>query len=90
MTYSIFGYVIGVRRFNNGDIEVDFFHDDDKTTILKFSNESKGSILSKDLAESLANTLGTDICTELFFDGAENISYIEFEECDYDDSEDLR
>ena len=90
MSYSVFGYVIGIRRYSNGNIEIDFFHDD-KTTILKHSVDSKGSNLTKELADNLANTLGTDICVEIFFDADGNTTHIEFEECDYDDeAEDLR
>ncbi len=91
MGYSVFGYVIGARRFTNGNIEIDFFHDDDKTTILKYSIDSKDSNLTQALADNLANTLGTDICVEIFFDNDANITHIEFEECDYDDdTQDLR
>ena len=90
MSYSVFGDVIGARRYANGNIEIDFFHDE-KTTVLKHSVDSKESNLTKDLADNLANTLGTDICVEIFFDADGNTIYIEFEECDYDEeAEDLR
>lgn len=90
MSYSVFGYVIGARRYTNGNIEIDFFHDN-KTTILKHLADSKISNFTKELADNLANTLGTDICAEIFFDNDGNTTHIEFEECDYDDdTEDLR
>ncbi len=89
MTHSIFGQVIGVRKFTNGDIEVDFYHDDEITQYRYSSDPSRLGNFPKELTESLASTLASDICIEIFFGDDGNPTYVELEECDdEDDSED--
>ena len=87
MTFSIFGEVVGVRKFTNGDIEIDFFHDDEILEYRYSSSDSEKSELTKELAETLASTLASDICVEMFFDEQENLISIELEECDYEEDE---
>ena len=43
----------------------------------------------KDLTETLASTLASDICVEIYFGNDDNPTHIELEECgnDEDDSE---
>lgn len=87
MPDSLFGQVIGVRKFATGDVEIDFFHDD-KVTEFKYSSDpSRLGNLPKPLADSLASTLATNICSEIFFDNNGNLTHIELEECDDDDDE---
>ncbi|MDX1595671.1 MAG: hypothetical protein R3327_01895 [Nitrosopumilaceae archaeon] len=78
---------MGVRKFTNGDIEIDFFHDDEILEYRYSSSDSEKSELTKELAETLASTLASDICVEMFFDEQENLIYIELEECDYEEDE---
>lgn len=87
MSYSIFGQVVGVRKYVNGDIEIDFYHDDELTEYKYSSNSSLLGNFPKELAETLASTLATDICVEIYFDENGSPSHIELEECDYDDDE---
>ncbi|MFB5626150.1 MAG: hypothetical protein ACE5RQ_05200 [Nitrosopumilus sp.] len=85
MTHSIFGQVITVRKFANGDIEVDFYHDDEITTYRHSSDPSRLGNFPKELTETLASTLATDTCIEIFFGDDGNPTYIELEECDDED-----
>ncbi|MFQ5781955.1 MAG: hypothetical protein ACE5GR_02730 [Nitrosopumilus sp.] len=87
MSYRLFGQVVGVRKFANGDIEIDFLHEDKITEYRYSSDQSRLGNFPKELAETLASTLASDICIEIFFaeDGAP--THIELEECD-DDLED--
>ena len=78
---------MGVRKFVNGDIEVDFYHEDEITEYRYSSDYSRLGTFSKELTESLASTLATNICIEIYFDENDNPTHIELEECD-DDSED--
>ncbi len=87
MSYSIFGQVVGVRKYVNGDIEIDFYHDDELTEYKYSSNSSLLGNFPKELAETLASTLATDICVEIYFGENGSPSHIELEECDYDDDE---
>ena len=82
MIPSLFGQVVGVRKFANGDIEINFYHDNEITEYRYSSDPGRLGTFPKDLIETLASTLATDICVEIFFgeDGAP--SYIELEECD--------
>jgi len=87
LSYSIFGQVVGVRKYANGDIEIDFYHEDELT---EYKYSSSSNILNnfpKELAETLASTLATDICSEIYFDENGNPTHIELEECDYDNDE---
>ena len=88
MTFSIFGQVVGVRKFANGNLEIDFFHDEEILEYRYSSDTEKPGDLTKELAETLASTLTSDICVEMFFDDHENLIYVELEECDYEEDED--
>lgn len=85
MSHSIFGQVTAVRKFVNGDIEIDFYHEDDLTTYRYSSDPGKLSNFPKELIEILVPTLATDICVEIFFGDDGNPTYVELEECDDED-----
>ena len=87
MSGSIFGEVTTVRNYTNGDIEVDFYHDDELTTYRYSSDPNRLGNFPKELIEILANTLSTDICVEIFFGDDGNPTYVELEECDDEDEE---
>ena len=89
MVYSIFGQVTTVRKFVNGDIEVDFYHDDEITTYRYSSDPNRLGNFPKELTETLISTLSTDTCIEIFFEDDGNPTYVELEECgdDLDDDE---
>lgn len=87
MPSSIFGEVVGVRKYVNGDIEIDFYHEDEITEYHYYSDPSKLSNFPKELAETLATTLASDICVEIYFGDDGNPTHIELEECDYDDDD---
>ena len=86
MSYSLFGQVMGVRKFTNGDIEVDFYHEDEVTEYHYSSDSSRLSNFPKELTETLASTLASNICIEIYFDDDGNPTHVELEECE-DDSE---
>ena len=87
MSYSLFGQVMGVRKFTNGDIEVDFYHEDEITEYRYSSEHGRLGNFPKELAETLASSLATNICIEIYFGEDGNPTHVELEECD-DDSED--
>lgn len=88
MSKSIFGQVTTVRKFTTGDIEVDFYHEDELTTYRYSSDPSRLGNFPKELIEILVSTLATDICIEIFFGDDGNPTYVELEECD-DEEDDL-
>ena len=88
MSHTLFGQVVGVRKFVNGDIEVDFYHEDKITKFLYSSNSSRLGNFPKELTETLASTLATDVCIEIFFGDDGNPTHIELEECEDEDLED--
>lgn len=88
MSYSIFGQVVGVRKYANGDIEIDFYHDDELTEYKYSSNSNMLDNFPKELAETLASTLASDICIEIYFNENGSPTHIELEECDYDEADD--
>ena len=51
----------------NGDIDVDFYHDDQITEYRYSSDSSRLGNFPKELTETLASTLANDICIEIFF-----------------------
>ena len=80
---------MGVRKFINGDIELDFYHDDEITEYWYSSDSNRLGNFPKELAETLTNTLASDICVEIYFGEDGNPTYVELEECgDEDDLED--
>jgi len=89
LSHSIFGQVTSVRKFVNGDIEIDFYHEDDLTTYRYSSDPNRLSNFPKELIETLIPTLATDICIEIFFGDDGNPTHIQLEECgDEDDLDD--
>ena len=88
MTTSVFGEVIKVRKFTNGDIEIDFHHEEQITEYRYSANPQRLGNFPKDLAETLVSTLDTTICVEIFFQDDGIPSYIELEQCDDEDDED--
>lgn len=87
MPYSIFGQVVGVRKFVSGDIEVDFYHEDELIEYKYSANSNMPENFPKELAETLASTLASDICVEIYFNDNGSPTHIELEECDYDEDE---
>ena len=87
MAHSIFGQVTTVRKFVHGDIEFDFYHEDEFTTYRYSSDLSRLGSFPKELAEILVSTLTTNVCVEIFFGDDGNPTHVELEECD--DEEDL-
>ena len=85
MSTSIFGEVIKVRKFSNGDIEIDFHHEEQITEYRYSADPSRLGNFPKDLAESLASTLDTNICIEIFFQDDGTPTHIELEECEDED-----
>ena len=88
MTTSVFGEVIKVRKFTNGDIEIDFHHEEQITEYRYSANPGRLGNFPKDLAETLVSTLDTTICVEIFFQDDGIPSYIELEQCDDEDEYD--
>ena len=88
MTTSIFGEVIRVRKFTNGDIEIDFHHEEQITEYRYSADPGRLGNFPKDLAETLASTLDSSICIEIFFQNDGLPSHIELEQCDDDEEED--
>lgn len=84
MSYSIFGQVVGVRKYTNGNIEIDFYHEDELTEYKYSSTSNMSDNFPKELAETLASTLASDICVEIYFNDNGNPTHVELEECDYD------
>jgi len=85
---SLFGQVVGVRKFTSGYIEIDFYHEDEITKYRYSSHTDRLGDFPKDLVETLALTLATNICVEIYFDEDDNPTHIELEECDDDDEVD--
>ena len=88
MTTSIFGEVIRVRKFTNGDIEIDFHHEEQITEYRYSADPSRLGNFNKELAETLASTLDTTICVEIFFQDDGIPSHLELEQCDDDEEDD--
>ena len=87
MATSIFGEVIRVRKFTNGDIEIDFHHEEQITEYRYSADPSRLGNFTKELAETFASTLDTTICVEIFFQDDGIPSHLELEQCDEEDDE---
>jgi len=79
--------VVGVRKYANGDIEIDFYHGDELAEYKYSSNSNLIGNFPKELAETLASTLASDVCIEIYFNESGSPTHIELEECDYNDEE---
>lgn len=82
LSYSMFDQVVGVRKFSNGGIEIDFYHEDQITEYRYSSDSSRLGTFPKELAETLASTLANNICTKIYFAEDGNPTHVELEECD--------
>ena len=72
---------MGVRKFVNGDVEVDFYHEDQITEYRYSSDPEKLGNFPSELIQTMASTLAKNICIEIYFDD-DNPTHIELEECD--------
>ena len=70
---------MGVRKFTNGDIEVDFYHENEITEYRLSSDSSRLSNFPQILIETLASTLATNICIEIYFGKDGNPTHVELE-----------
>ena len=73
---------MGVRKFVNGDIEVDFYHEDQITEYRSSSDPETLGNFPDELIQTMASTLAKNVCIEIYFDDNENPTHIELEECD--------
>ena len=89
MAHSIFGQVTTVRKFTDGDIEFNFYHENEITSYRFSSDPSRLENFPKELAEILVSTLATDICAEIFFGDDGNPTHVELEECDDEEEAEL-
>ena len=85
MSYGIFGQVVGVRKFSNGDMDVDFHHEDEVSKYGYSSDSGRLSNFPKELTETLASTLASDICIEIYFSDDGNPTHVQLEECGEDE-----
>jgi len=85
LTSSIFGEVIRVRKFSNGDIEIDFHHEEQITEYRYSADPGRLGNFPKNLAETLVSTLDTNICIEIFFQDDGIPSHVELEQCEDED-----
>ena len=88
MTTSIFGEVIRVRKFTNGDIEIYFHHEEQITEYRYSADPGRLGNFPKNLAETLASTLNTTICVEIFFQDDGIPSHLELEQCEDEEEDD--
>jgi len=88
LAHSIFGQVIAVRKFTRGDVEFDFYHEDEITAYRYSSDPSRLGNFPKELVEILVPTLATDICVEIFFADDGNPTHVQLEECEDDEEDD--
>ncbi|NIP62587.1 MAG: hypothetical protein GWN01_03000 [Nitrosopumilaceae archaeon] len=87
MSYSVFGQVVGARKFSNGDIEIDFYSDEEIIEYRYTTDSLNPRNFPKELAQTLMTILATDVCAEIFFSEDDIPTHIELEECDYDEEE---
>ena len=73
---------MGVRKFVNGDIEVDFYHEDEITEYCYSSDPQKLGNFPSELIQTMASTLAKNICIEIYFDDNDEPTHLELEECD--------
>ncbi len=78
---------MGVRKFTNGDIEVDFYHEDEITEYRFSSDSGRLGNFPQVLIETLASTLAINICIEIYFGEDGNPTHVELEECDDDEDD---
>ena len=79
---------MGVRKFANGDIEVDFYHEDQITEYRYSADPAKLGNFPGELIQTMASTLAKNICIEIYFDNDDNPTHLELEECDDEPDED--
>ena len=87
MAYSIFGHVVAVRKFANGDVEVDFQHEKEIITYRHSSDSGRLGNFPKELIEILVTTLSTYICVDIFFGDDGNPTHVELMECEDEEDE---
>jgi ribulose 1,5-bisphosphate carboxylase large subunit-like protein len=81
---NIIGYVFHVMKYDTGEVEIDFY-DIDNDAILNYSTDiSKGGKLSKEIAQTLAETLGCNIWTKLYLNEQDIVKRVGLEVYDFE------
>ena len=80
---------MGVRKFVHGDMEVDFYHEDQITEYRYSSDPEKLGNFPSELIQTMASTLAKNICIEIYFDDNDNPTHLELEECDDPEEDEL-
>nr|AFK24896.1 hypothetical protein Josef01_05d18_48 [uncultured archaeon] len=84
MGKNIVGFVFYVIKFDNGDIEIGFYNKDSDSADNYSTDESRGRKLSKEIAQTLADTLGRNIWAKIHFNEKGAATKVELEEYDFE------
>jgi hypothetical protein len=85
---SLVGYVLRVKQFANGNMNIIFVTADDEELELHYvADASNKGEITKDMAQMLARTLDSDIWAEITFDDTGTATSIELEVVSEDDFE---
>nr|AFK24824.1 hypothetical protein Josef01_02j05_35 [uncultured archaeon] len=84
MDKSIVGFVFNVIKFDNGDIEIGFYNKDNNSADSYSTDGSKDGKLPKEIAQTLAETLGRNIWEKIHFNEKGIATKVELEEYDFE------
>ena len=88
MDKSLVGYVLRVKQFSDGNIDIVFVTADDEELELHYvADLTKKSELTKEMAQTLARTLDSDIWAEITFDDTDTVTSVELEVVSEEDFE---
>jgi len=88
MDKSLVGYVLRVKQFSDGSTDIVFVTADDEELELHYvADLSKKSELTKEMAQTLARTLDSDIWAEITFDDTGTVTSVELEVVSEEDFE---
>ena len=86
MDKSLVGYVLRVKHFANGNMNITFVTDDNEELELHYDISKHGE-LTKDMAQILAGTLDSNVWAEVIFDDTGIATSIELEVISEEDFE---
>ncbi len=81
---STVGHVFHVTKYDNGNIEIGFYNKDNDSTLSYSTDMSKGGKLQKEIAHTLAETLGCNIWTKIYLNEKGIATKVDLEEYDFE------
>lgn len=84
MDEDVIGFVFHATKYANGNVDVSFYDKNKGSTVTYSTTKSKGSQLTRELAQTLVNTIAHNIWVKIHFSKKRIATGVSLEEYDFE------